>query len=301
MDKIKSVALTGATGFLGSHVLKRLVIEGFKPIIIVRRSSNFWRITDLLSSCTILILNDNFDNVEELFNANPVDCLIHLATDYGRNKSLTNLINTNVLFPISLIEAGSKSHLKLFINTDSFFAKHHFNQQYLKEHTASKRILENLLVNFCENVNIANLRIEHVYGENDSDEKFFNSIIRKLLNGEESIPLTAGTQRRDFIYANDVASAYFLIINNYQMLNRCEEFEIGTGQSIMVKDFVQKMASEIGGSSYLDFGALEARPGDISDSFAKTSKLKEMGWKPSFTTEQALKQIIKNEKKRFNK
>lgn len=299
MGEIKHVLLTGANGFLGSQILKSLLENGYQPIITRRPTSDLWRITSLLDSCKIFSLAANHNNLDELFGTYQIDAIIHTATSYGRNNEIIPILETNVIFPISLLEKGLKNRTQLFINTDSFFAKPVFNQTYLKQYTNSKRILEQLLFDFEGNIKIANLRIEHVFGENDSEQKFFTTILKKQLENEPEIPLTAGQQKRDFIYVGDVANAFITVLKNSDRLDKYEEFQVGMGNSIQLKEFVQLLAKESQSKSNLGFGKLETRPGDIPDSFADIRKLTDLGWQPSLTREQAIKQTINKEKVRF--
>lgn len=299
MGHIKNVLLTGGNGFLGSFILKNLLRAGFRPILLLRPASNTWRISKEIHQCIVFILSGEKGEIERLFNLFEIDAVIHAATNYGKSSSLTELLKTNVLFPISLLEVGVEKQLKLFINTDSFFAKQNFNQIYLKEYSNSKRILEQLLKEFTTKTKIVNLRIEHVYGENDSEQKFFTSIVKKLMANVPEIELTNGQQKRDFIYAEEVANAYLAVIKNIDLLAEYQEYEVGTGQSISIRDFVEKIAKEIGSKSCLQFGALPTRQEDIPNSFARIESLNRLGWKQRYNTDQAIRRIIKKEKERF--
>lgn len=297
---MKNILLTGGNGFLGSFILKKLLGEGFHPILLLRSGSDTWRINDFLTDCTVFRLKDSENDIKNLFDSNPIDAIIHTATDYGRHGSLKKILETNLLLPIQLLEEGLKGNLSLFINTDSFFAKKEFNQTYLKDYTNSKRILEQSLMTFSDNLKIINLRLEHVYGENDTEEKFFTSIIKKLLSNTLKIQLTEGLQKRDFVYAGDVANAYITIIKSFDKLLSYQEFEVGTGKSVTIREFVEHILVISNSKSYLEFGALETRHGDIPESFAKIEALKKLGWRHQNSTNENLKFIIKKEKQRFN-
>lgn len=298
MGKIKHILLTGSNGFLGSFVLRGLLEAKFTPILYLRSNSNTWRINDLIDRCEIFRCNGSNDDVKKVFDQYSIDCVVHLATDYGRGKSLAELLKTNLIFPVSLLEEGLKRGLALFINTDSFFAKSQYSQTYLKDYTNSKRFLEQVLNSYNESVKIANLRIEHVYGENDSQEKFFSSVINSLLQNKEFILLTSGEQKRDFTYAKDVADAYLSVIDSFDKLIGYQEFEIGTGRSITVRAFVEKIAAAVGGNTELRFGALPNRNGDIEDSFADLNSLQNISWQPKHSVEEAINTIIIKEKVR---
>lgn len=299
MGKIANVLLTGANGFLGSFILKKLLSDGFCPILILRPGSDVWRIKEEISECNVYRLTGEDREIEKLFGLYEIDAVIHTATNYGRNSSLSDLLKTNVMFPISILEEGLKKKIQLFINTDSFFAKKNYNQTYLREYTNSKRMLEQLLVNLNTDIKIVNLRLEHVYGENDAEEKFFTSILTKMLANTPEIALTEGEQKRDFIYAEDVAAAYTLVINNIKSLTKYQEFEVGAGKAISLRKFVEKLALHSGSKSSLKFGALPSRPGDIPSSSANTEALLALGWQQQYNLDQAISRIIKKEKERF--
>jgi nucleoside-diphosphate-sugar epimerase len=195
-----------------------------------------------------------------------------------------------------LIEAGALHQVKLFINTDTFFGKKQFDLKYLGSYTSSKRVLESFLPGLCtQQLSIVNLRIEHVYGGNDGEQKFVPAIIRQALQNKEEILLTAGLQKRDFVYVKDVANAYLSVLTSPGVIGY-KEFEVGTGQSATVKAYVSKIAEITGTKSLLNFGVLPTREGEITDSFADINPLKQLGWKPEYTIEQGLIETINSEK-----
>ncbi|MGV3546016.1 MAG: NAD-dependent epimerase/dehydratase [Pedobacter sp.] len=301
MGTVKTILITGANGFVGSHVLKLLNAYNFEPILLLRTNSNTWRIDELIHSLrpSIYYTDAETFDIAEIFETHQIDAIIHLATEYGRNAILSDIIETNVVFPLRLLDVA-KSKIQVFINTDTFFGKRQYNQSYLKEYTASKRILQKLLGEYSSGVKIVNLRLEHVFGELDAEGKFFTSILRSLLTQKPEIELTDGTQKRDFIYVQDVAEAYISVLQNVNVLGSYQEFEVGTGQCISIKYFVSKLALLTSSSSSLHFGALPTRDGEIAESIADNESLAKIGWKIRHTLDQAIQLIITKEKIRFN-
>jgi len=300
MGRLENILVTGANGFLGSHLLRKLIEKGYKPIAYLRHSSDIRRIESLQGRYVPFITAQNSEReIDELFKSNKIDAILHTATHYGRNSSLSDVINTNVVFPLTLIETGLKHHLKLFINTDTFFGKKEFLLDYLNEYTTSKRIFEGLLPNLASKLKIVNLRMEHIYGENDSESKFVTSILKQLIKGTERILLTEGVQKRDFIYIEDAVNAYISVLQHNDMLKDYNEFEVGTGQSISVKQFVEKIAELSSGEHLLNFGAIAPRNGEIPDSFANIKPLSELGWKVEYDLDTAIKRILKSEKTKY--
>lgn len=300
MGDLKHILITGANGFLGSNIVEHLLAAGCRPVVLVRETSDLWRIQQFAGQFDIYTISAQDARFTELFSLYPIEAIIHTATNYGRSGSLVDILDTNVMFPLQLIETGLKHQLKLFINTDSFFAKPAFNQAYLNDYTNSKRILFGLLQGFSDKLKIANLRIEHVYGPNDGEQKFVTAICKQLLAHQPEILLTEGYQKRDFVYVKDVAHAFIQVLKRYDQLESFEEFEIGTGTSITVREFVQQMAAATNSSAELRFGALEARKGEIQDSFARLDMNSKINWKASYSMELALQNMIETEKKRFS-
>jgi nucleoside-diphosphate-sugar epimerase len=300
MGNIKNVLITGASGFLGSHLLALLIKKGYSPVVFLRASSNIWRIEHLQSYYKTFISNgNNKEDIQALFAQHEIQAILHIATEYGRQTSLSNTIESNVIFPLRLIEAGLEHQLKLFINTDTFFGKKQFNLTYLNDYTSSKRILENLLQGLYSKVNIVNLRIEHVYGENDSEQKFVTNIFKQAIQNKSEILLTEGLQKRDFVYVDDVTEAYIRVLEQENWICGYNEFEVGTGRSITVKEFVLSIAEATGTKSVLNFGAVPGRDGEILDSSANIIPLRKIGWMPRYDIKKALGKIALIEKKRF--
>jgi nucleoside-diphosphate-sugar epimerase len=290
---IKNVLLTGGTGFLGSHILKSLLDFDYNVIVLVRKSSDLYRIENLREKIELFYLDENHRNLGDLFSNNKIDAIIHTATEYGRGCSMSSILQTNLIFPIKLIEEGIKHKLKLFINSDTFFGKPMYkDSSYLNEYTTSKKYFLDYLFDNKDKLKIVNMRLEHIFGENDSDNKFVTSVLNQLIQNEREILLTEGLQKRDFIYIDDVVDAYLKVLDNYTRLNDFTEFEVGRGESIKVRQFVEILSETIHSESQLKFGAISTRKGEIQDSVANVSNLKEIGWESKYNIIQAIHRMV---------
>lgn len=122
MKSMKTVLLTGATGFLGSHMLELLLQSGYNVIVTKRSTSDVWRIEHLLSK--VQSYDIDTDSIETVFASNKIDAVIHLATLYRKfnnGKEVAEMVSSNITFPIELLEVGLRHGLKAFINTGTFF------------------------------------------------------------------------------------------------------------------------------------------------------------------------------------
>ncbi len=276
---MKTILLTGATGFLGSHLLDALLLARYNVIITKRSSSNCWRISDHLDTIT----SYDVDQIalEVIFINHQIDIVIHTATCYGRNsESDFEIFNTNVLFSMELLECAKK------FNTDSFFNTDSLQYQYLNSYTLTKKQFVEWGRRCSESsqLKFINMKLEHLYGPKDDDSKFIGWFIKQLKEEVPEIKLTAGTQKRDFIHVSDVVSVYLLIVNKSEGLSGFEEFEVGTGQSVQIKEFLLQIVDAFEQTvgyptkSNLIFGALPMREGEPNEIKANTKRLESLGW-----------------------
>jgi len=284
----KTILLTGATGFLGSHLLERFFKEGHKIIILKRSFSNTWRIDHILSK--VIFYNVDKENLETPFKENKIDIVIHTATKYGRkNEKASDILKSNLIFPLELLEIAT------FFNTDTFFNPDTALCKYLNYYSLSKKQFVECAKLFCNKIKIINLKLEHMYGEKDDFTKFIPFVIKQLLMDVEKIKLTKGEQRRDFIYVSDVVNAYydiFLQVNNFGKGFR--EYEIGSGEAIKIKLLVQLLKKLTNNkNTILSFGDLPYRENEIMESKSNIKKIKqEIGWQPQVELKEGLLKVI---------
>ena len=287
--------LTGGTGFLGSNLLKLLLVNNFKIVVLKRSFSRLDRIDSVIQHPNLTLFDLDLENLDDLFAVSNIDFIIHTATEYGRSQSSIHaLLETNFIFPMWLIELGIKYGVKGFINTDSYFNKKDSIYSYLQNYSLSKRNLVSWLHQLSNNIQVSNIILEHIYGPSDNDVKFFPKMIQDIAIKElPYIPLTEGNQKRDFIYVDDVASAYIFILH-YMMQEKFKYkvFEVGTGESISVRNLVKKIKIISGSKSILGFGDIDYRNDEIMDSKAENSNLIDLGWRPVVSLENGVKKLI---------
>ena len=118
---------------------------------------------------------------------------------------------------------------------------------------------------------------------NDDQTKFVPWLIEELKQGVSRIPLTEGTQQRDFIYIEDVVSAYLLAIIKADQLPEYTEMDVGTGELTSVRDFVSAVFSVYKSLNpktitQLGFGDVPMREGEMMTVEINNSALKGLGW-----------------------
>jgi CDP-paratose synthetase len=286
-----TILLTGATGFLGSHLLDSFVAKGHEVAVLKRSTSDTCRIDHLLHK----IISYNIDqvNLKTIFQEIKPDIIVHTACSYGRkNESLIDIVNSNLIFGLDLLEESINSNVNTFINTDSLLPRN------LNDYSLSKAQFTDWLQKRSDKIQVVNFKIEHMYGIKDDTKKFLPWLINEMISGNDDINLTSGIQKRDFIYISDVVAAYNLVIKKRKSLSSWNEFDIGTNVFTEVKDFVLKIAEELERSynreivSRLQFGAISYRLGDIMLPELDNTKLIRLGWMPKVTIKEGIQKIL---------
>ena len=141
------------------------------------------------------------------------------------------------------------------------------------------------------------MKIEHMYGPGDDSKKFISWLLSQMHMNVPSIGLTKGEQKRDFIYIDDVISAFQIVLNNISKLQNYSEFQIGTGTSIPLRDVVDTLLSLYKVSypendTKIEYGVIPYREKEPMSIFVDTHHLVKLGWKPKYELVEGLQNLI---------
>ena len=294
MTDKRTILLTGGTGFLGSNLLQKLVLENFNIILLKRSTSNTTQINNVLDK--VIMYDIDKIGMDRVFQNNHVDIIIHCATNYGRKDiDPIELLEANIILPLRLLQFGNEGGAFCFINTDTILDKR------INYYSLSKSQFKEWLKVYSNNMACINISLEHFYGPYDDKTKFVTYIIHKILNNVDDINLTKGKQKRDFIYIDDVTSAFLKIINHSNSLGKgFYNYEIGTTHATAIRDIVvliKRLAKN--SHTYLNFGTLPYRKNEVMEYRVDISETLKLGWKAEFSLEEGLKKTIDLEKERL--
>jgi CDP-paratose synthetase len=281
------VLLTGGTGFLGSNLLRRFCDSQANVVLLKRSTSSLGRIQDLLPS----IKTYDLDRVElaQVFSENQFDLILHCATDYGRKQvEPTQLVEANLILPLSLLQWAEKCGVPTFVNTDTILDKR------VSHYSLSKRQFFDWLKVYSGRLACINVALEHFYGPDDDETKFVSSMITSLIRGEPRIELTPGLQKRDFIYIDDVVSAFSLILAHAATTGPgLYSYEIGSGERIEIRQLVTLIQRLSGNErTELGFGSLPYRENEVMESNVDLRALQGLGWQPLVSLKEGLTRTI---------
>jgi nucleoside-diphosphate-sugar epimerase len=288
----KRILLTGVTGFLGSHLAKSLLSFGYEIIALKRKSSSLHRVESTMQYISCIDI-DGLDFDEIFRRCGKIDAIIHTATCYGRNdESVSEIFGANTEFPLRLLDAGSRAGVGLFLNTDTILDK------YLNLYALSKNQLLQWGKYFSihKKIRFLNIKLEHFYGPDDDPSKFSAYVITSCISNLPELKLTKGEQKRDFIHIDDVVSAYILLLEKMSSFDiSFIEFDVGSGQSISIKEFVETVHRLTKSNTILAFGAIPYREGEVMSSEADISGLLKLGWQCRYDIEAGIKIVLTQE------
>lgn len=290
------ILLTGATGFLGSRILAALLKNGNEVVIVKRSFSDTQKISEYLDHEKLHIFDIDVADPRNIFEKHAVKTIVHAATEYGRGETpVFKILEANLILPIRLAELGINYGVKCFINTDSFFNKGNSSYSNLLNYSLSKKSLLVWLNQISKKLKIINVVLEHIYGPYDDGSKFVESVIQKIaIQKSHKISLTHGHQKRDFVYIDDVVDAYMKLITYADKHDfTFKTFEVGTGQSFQIRDFVELVKNISISPTELCFGDIEYRSDEIMDSKADISQLSELNWAPTTTPKHGIEKILR--------
>ena len=282
----KSILITGATGYLGSEILKMCCDSMFSVIIVTRINSNTRRINDYLSKIRVY----NTNQIEEIFEENRIDIVIHCANSYGKEKNTyLGAVETNLLFALKIFDLSIRHEVRHFVNISTVLNKG------INEYSLSKNQFKEWVFLKKNVITTINLDLEYFYGDNDDNWKLIPSVLASLQNKEEYINFTSGIEERRIIEITDVIEAVSLVINEIEYFKETCCIEIVGPDRLRIKE-VMILLKEMtkNKTTKLNFGRMPDRDiTDVSFSYDKVF-LEKYGWNPDVGVKQGLQNLIKN-------
>lgn len=282
-----TILMTGATGFIGSHLLKRLLNLKYRIIVFKRPVSNLGRLSNFINKIKFYNIDEN-TNFDEIFLKNKINIIIHLAAKYSKEdkdqKTKSQMDKINIEIPKKILVSAIKHNVKGFINTGTFFeyslnTKKPIDEETLIKpynyYTITKIKFEKILKKLIKDTKIkaVTLKLFSPYGENDND-KIVPLIIKSFIINKK-LSLTKGNQKLAFTYVQDVVNAFELAINH--IVNEdfnYEVFNIGSNKSYSLKQVVSYIKNISKKSGQIEFGKIHNKKDENLDIHCNSMKAK---------------------------
>jgi len=288
------ILITGAAGFIGANLTRKLIKTGNEINILIKETSNLWRINDVVSNCNVHKID--LKKVEDVRNVvkevNP-ELVYHCAGHgiYPSQKNSAEIFSTNILGTFNLLDAlNENNNLHRLVNLGSFF-------EYLTNttdpYTISKITQTKLAEHFFKEkkLPIITLRLFTPYGKFDSPGRLICDLMIALIRNKP-LEIFSKYTKRDFIHIDDVITA--LEIASQQPDITGEIIDIGTGNEISVEEIVS-MSNQLSDSELvINWNDTKQREVDIlaENIFLGRQQTQKLNWNPSTSLEDGLQRTI---------
>lgn len=299
---MKKVVVTGATSFIGVHIIKEYLKNNCEVIAVVRpNSKNLYRLPE---NNLLTIVEIDMENIEELiekFENNKIDVFYHLAWEGVRVPYRDDAIlqNENYICAVKAMKAAKGLGCDIFIGSGSQaeYGKcigkidENYPTAPVTEYGKAKlKTYEKLKILAKENnIKFIWVRVFSVYGIYDYQGTLVMSALEKMKRNE-SIPLTQCLQNWDFIHVEDAAQAMYLLAKA-----PCSDgvYNLASGESRQLKEFVIAMKRICNSQSKLEFGEVPYNSEGIVSFQPIVDKLKQnLGWSCKVSFEEGIKSIL---------
>ena len=293
------ILITGATGFVGSHLVKRLLNDGHTLTAIVRPDSK----TSLLEAESIPYFSytSNYNSLSIFLKKEAPDGIIHLASTVvveHTSNQIDDIINSNILFPTHLIEAAIHANVKWFINTGTFW-QHYENKNYspVNLYSASKQSFEDIARYYFEasTINFVTFKLSDTFGPNDCRPKILNLWIKSALSGE-ILGMSAGEQLIDLSYIDNVTEGFItllgLISNDLDREHCGKSFAIKSEKRVTLKELAQVFETVTGLKPNIDWGKKSYRVREVMIPWQDGETIP--GFTPKISLEEGIKLMYKS-------
>ena len=301
MNIESKIYITGHKGMVGSALERQLKNNGYKNII-TRTSIDL----DLR----------NQELVNSFFQEEMPDFVIHAAGKVGgihaNNTYRAEFIYDNIMMEANIIHASYLNKVKklLFLGSSCIYPK--MAPQPLKEEYLLSGYLESTNqpyaiakiagIEMCDSYraqygcNFISAMPTNLYGTNDNyhpeNSHVLPALIRRIIlakkyNDPSVVIWGTGTPRREFMHVDDLADACYYLLQNY---NEPGLVNIGWGEDVSIKELATLIAAEVGYTGALDFDS--TKPDGTPRKLMDTTKINNLGWKPSIKLEEGIRRTI---------
>tara|TARA_B100000989_G_scaffold42798_3_gene27267 strand:- start:1310 stop:2275 length:966 start_codon:yes stop_codon:yes gene_type:complete len=289
------ILVTGAAGFIGSHLSKKL-IKGGNKVLGIDNFNTYYDVDLKYARLNKLVNHKNFicknidlcdkPQLEEIFKNNNFDIVVNLAAQAGVRYSIKNpqsYLDSNLIGFMNILEAVRNykiphliyaSSSSVYGNSDNIpYSESQNINKPISLYAATKISNEAMAFSYSHlyNFSTTGLRFFTVYGPWGRPDMAYYLFTKNILENKPINVFADGLLKRDFTYIDDIIDGMTLILNKTINKKRSEIFNIGNNKPIVVNDFIKTIEKSLNKKAKINF--LPMQNGDVQQTYADLSKI----------------------------
>lgn len=300
----KRALVTGATGFVGSRLVFKLLLEGYDVDVLVRKASNLGELCPVVEQLTVHVHDGSTEAMFLLMEKAKPSIVFHVASMAQAEHQAHNLlplVNSNITIGTQLVEAMLNSGCNLLVNTGTFW-QHYENKDYSPVclYAATKQAFEAILQYYVEakSLKVITLKLFDNYGPKDPRPKLLQ-LLRNTAKSQEPLAMSHGEQLIDLVYIDDVINAYVLAAERLlsRQVREHEVYAVSSGKPIKVKELVELFEKITSTKLPIQWGARPYKNREVFEPWNSGQLLP--GWVCQTSLLQGIESTVFREKRRL--
>jgi nucleoside-diphosphate-sugar epimerase len=292
-ERAKEAVVTGATGFVGIHLVKRLLSDGWIVHAIVRPSSGIEHVQSLESSIRFHVHDGTVEGMMAIFERIKPSVVFHLASYFKvehTTQDIAKLAESNMHFGLQLLEAMVSHDVLCLVNTGTSW-QHYNNEDYnpVNLYAATKQAFESLMMYYirARELKSITLKLFDTYGPDDNRPKLF-ALLREAGENQLELEMSQGEQLLDIVYIDDVIEAFAMAASRLSRdeSRPFEEYAVSSGKPLPLREIVEIYQKVTGKVLAIKWGGRPYRTREVMVPWSRGKCLK--GWSPKISLEQGI-------------